>query len=141
MKLAKYICEIILPPIFKRNYHTMQIPHLVHYKFRLALYNISLYWVFLMLSPSEISFNIVDLLKVRGFSGLWNSFYSGCGACFGNMQLLAHSHFKEKTSINRIHSGRIFEVFNTLNNKVTMWSNRSFVNVERISGTFLDEWK
>ena len=94
-----------------------------------------------MLSPEAVSFNIIDLLKVRGYSGLWTSFYSGCGACFGNLALLAHSHFKEKISNTRIHDANIFETYNTLNSKVTMWSNRSFVNIERCKGTFFDDWK
>ena len=78
-QLARYIVSHVMPIILNKHKRSIETPILMHYRCRFTLHNLALNWIFIMLMPDQVQLNIIDMLKIRGIAGLWNTFYAACG--------------------------------------------------------------
>jgi hypothetical protein len=78
-QVARHLVREVIPLILAKYKKPVDLPILMHYRCRTLLHNLSLNWLFAMLLPADMRINLIDLLKTRGRSGMWDVFFAGCG--------------------------------------------------------------
>ena len=56
------------------------------------MFNLAYSWLFSILLPSAVLLNMIDMLKTRGMSGLWNCYTSACGMTDNRMKFFKKHH-------------------------------------------------
>ena len=142
-KLGKYLVEIVIPHMISKYRESKKTPFIIHYRCSLLIFNFITNWMFIMFAPDHTKLDIFNLLKNKGCNGLWNNFYSGCGANFVNKQLYLFGHLgniNDQRKVER-HPSQIFTAFKKFNNNITKKSNTAFVSTESLFQDFTDVWK
>ena len=92
--LAKYLVNDLMPYLLKKFKQSYETPDLVHYRCHVLMFNLSLHWLCLMFDPLGVNISLIEVLKVKGYSGLWSNFYSYCGQICLSRNALLNDHLK-----------------------------------------------